>query len=632
MEGEHASGTVSFPLIFEGPPAIVHGGFLAVFFDCVIQHHNCDYGTAGKTTALNIEYLRPTPILRTLQFEIERASDARRITSTAWIELDGSVLCRATMEAVAGDRSRLPEVSPRQPRRVSTALLSPLTVGDLLGRSGPRPERIIPSSSATSRPSRYAEASERSAALARGLIALGVGHGSRVGFFTPTDRNSSWRSLATARIGAVSVPLSTFSTAAELRTLLRNADIEMILAAPGYRRHDYLTTSPRGSPRASICVHISPLFSPSVPTLRRVAYDCPRHTIDQTWTVQSVLDVGQRTSREILRAAQERVNPSDRLVIVHTSGSTAEPKGVIHTHGSLIAHLRILNILRRYHEDQILFCNSPFFWIGGYAYALLGTLEAGGTLVCSNAPEASDVLDVIERTRPTMVNGFAQSVAHLPADPSFGRRDLRSIRRGNLYPIMTDAVRPADPELVHNMLGMTETGSVCLASDDESVQPEYRRGSFGRPVSDVEAKIIDPESGAGTDIGEVGELCLRGPALMEGYCGRERHETFDRDGWYHSGDLFLSRCGGLLLLQGSTRRDDQDLRSQRVPSGGRGRNLGRDRARLSCVRPRRLGQWSAGGSRHPCTRERRCAGYRTADIESAKPPFRLQGAEANPGH
>jgi hypothetical protein len=117
VEGERASGTVSFPLVFEGPPGMVHGGFLAVFFDCAIQHHNCEYGTAGKTTALNIEYRRPTPILRTLQFEIERTSDDRRITSTASIELDGSILCRATMEAVAGDRSRLPEVSPRQNRR-----------------------------------------------------------------------------------------------------------------------------------------------------------------------------------------------------------------------------------------------------------------------------------------------------------------------------------------------------------------------------------------------------------------------------------------------------------------------------------------------------------------------------------
>jgi acyl-CoA synthetase (AMP-forming)/AMP-acid ligase II len=115
---------------------------------------------------------------------------------------------------------------------------------------------------------------------------------------------------------------------------------------------------------------------------------------------------------------------------------------------------------------------------------------------------------------------------------------------------MTGEARPADPELLHNMLGMTETGSVCLASDDESVQPEHRRGSFGRPVSDIKAKIIDPESGAEIGIGEVGELCLRGSALMEGYCGRERHETFDRDGWYHSGDLFLVDAEGYYYFNG----------------------------------------------------------------------------------
>ena len=57
-------------------------------------------------------------------------------------------------------------------------------------------------------------------------------------------------------------------------------------------------------------------------------------------------------------------------------------------------------------------------------------------------------------------------------------------------------VRPADPELRHNMLGMTEAGSVCLASDDEGDQPEHRRGSFGRPVPGFEARIVDPETGA----------------------------------------------------------------------------------------------------------------------------------------
>jgi acyl-CoA synthetase (AMP-forming)/AMP-acid ligase II len=395
----------------------------------------------------------------------------------------------------------------------------------------------------------YADAAERSAALSRGFLAAGLAHGSRVALLYPNGPEFVVASLAAARIGAVTVPISTFSTAAEVRTLLRNADVDTLLTAAGYRRHDYALVlseavpefDPRGLP---------PLFSPTVPTLRRLAFESPGGAVDTGWTVESMLEAGSGIGPDIVRASQDRVHPSDRLAIVHTSGSTSEPKGVVHTHGSLVGHLHVLNRLRRYDSDEILFSNSPFFWIGGYAYALLGTLEAGGTLVCSNSAAPSIVLDVIEQSRPTMVNGFAQSVAHLADDPSFPRRDLSSIKRGNLYPIMPEDIRPTDPGLHHNMLGMTETGSVCLASDDEARQPEGRRGSFGRPVSDIEAKVIDPEDGSETDSGVVGELCLRGPALMEGYCGKERYETFDGDGWYHSGDLFHVDEDGYFYFHG----------------------------------------------------------------------------------
>jgi acyl-CoA synthetase (AMP-forming)/AMP-acid ligase II len=226
------------------------------------------------------------------------------------------------------------------------------------------------------------------------------------------------------------------------------------------------------------------------------------------------------------------------MVIVHTSGSTSEPKGVIHCHGNLIRHQDNLNQLRRYAPPEILFSSSPWFWIGGFAYALLGTLVAGATLVSSSAAAASDVLDLLERERPTLVNGFAASVAHLPDDPSFAGRDLSSIRRGNLWPIVPPEVRPRDIELHHSMLGMTEAGSVCLASEDESEQPESRRGSFGKPVPGLEAEVRD------------GELWFRGPFLMEGYDGRERHTTFDPDGWYGTGDLVTTDADGFVYFRG----------------------------------------------------------------------------------
>jgi len=114
VDGRRATGTVSFPIVFEGPPGVVHGGVIATFFDCVIQHHNCDVGVAGKTTSLHIRFQRPAPLETSLGFEIDRDTDERRIVSEARLFLASETFCTATVEAVAGDRSRLPAVSPRR--------------------------------------------------------------------------------------------------------------------------------------------------------------------------------------------------------------------------------------------------------------------------------------------------------------------------------------------------------------------------------------------------------------------------------------------------------------------------------------------------------------------------------------
>jgi len=114
VNGDRASGSVRFPLVYEGPPGIVHGGFLALFFDAVVQHHNCDVGLAGKTTSLTVRYRRPTPLLSELRFALERSVADGRITSTAQLSSDAGVLCEAEVRAVAGDRAALPAVSPRR--------------------------------------------------------------------------------------------------------------------------------------------------------------------------------------------------------------------------------------------------------------------------------------------------------------------------------------------------------------------------------------------------------------------------------------------------------------------------------------------------------------------------------------
>ncbi|RDH79505.1 hypothetical protein DVS77_04555 [Mycolicibacterium moriokaense] len=106
IDAEAAEGAVTFPVVYEGPPGLVHGGFLAVFFDCVIQHQNCATELSGKTRSLNVKFRRPTPILTELRFDIARTQEDRGVTSTARLSLDGEVLCigEATTLALSPDQ------------------------------------------------------------------------------------------------------------------------------------------------------------------------------------------------------------------------------------------------------------------------------------------------------------------------------------------------------------------------------------------------------------------------------------------------------------------------------------------------------------------------------------------------
>ncbi len=107
FDTQTASGEITFPLVYEGPPGLVHGGFLAVFFDCVIQHHNCLVGLSGKSRSLNVTFRRPTPVLTDLRFDIARSEVERGITSTARLLLDDEVLCTGEVNTLAQTPDKL---------------------------------------------------------------------------------------------------------------------------------------------------------------------------------------------------------------------------------------------------------------------------------------------------------------------------------------------------------------------------------------------------------------------------------------------------------------------------------------------------------------------------------------------
>jgi hypothetical protein len=110
LDADTASGSVTFPVVYEGPPGFVNGGFIAVFFDCVTQHQSCAVSLSGKTRSLGIMFRRPTPILAELRFDIVRSQLDRGVTSTARLLLDGEVLCTAEFASVASSPDKLAAV------------------------------------------------------------------------------------------------------------------------------------------------------------------------------------------------------------------------------------------------------------------------------------------------------------------------------------------------------------------------------------------------------------------------------------------------------------------------------------------------------------------------------------------
>lgn len=123
LDDQNASGRVTFPVVFEGPPGLVHGGYLAVFFDCVTQHQSCAARKTGKTRSLTVTFRRPTPILTELRFDVVRAESDDRVTSTARLlrgDSDDEVLCIGEFSTVATAPEKLSVVEFGKRRATSS--------------------------------------------------------------------------------------------------------------------------------------------------------------------------------------------------------------------------------------------------------------------------------------------------------------------------------------------------------------------------------------------------------------------------------------------------------------------------------------------------------------------------------
>jgi len=375
----------------------------------------------------------------------------------------------------------------------------------------------------------YGEAERQSAILARQLLDAGMGKGSRVGILFPNDPKFVVAWLAVTRIGAVVVPISTLSQGPEILRTARHGDFALIIAAQRFLNNDYVARMAKSFP--GLTGQKTPLALEAAPYLRAIwiwGTDVP------SWAERVDLSRPPSTSAALLAAVEKEVAPSDLISIIYTSGSTADPKGIMHTHGAFMRQSAKLCATYPYQWDDRVYAPMPFFWVGGLTFTVLNAMYIGAT-VLGTAKTGPELLDFVERERATYVVAWPHITRALAADPTLSKRDLSSMRGGGLVEVLPPEKRPKNQPFFGQCLGMSETSGPHTISLPDL--PDHLIGSMGPPMPGMQHRIVDVDTGKELQSGETGELQVRGDALMAGMVKRDRAEVFDADGWYHTGDL-----------------------------------------------------------------------------------------------
>ena len=264
--------------------------------------------------------------------------------------------------------------------------------------------------------------------------------------------------------------------------------------------------------------------------------------------------------------AVARTSPDDTALLHFTSGTTGQPKGVLHAHAAVAAHVATARWVLDLQDGDVYWCTADPGWVTGISYGVIAPLACGVGMIVDreefDAPRWYEILDTqhvtVWYTAPTAIRMLMKAGVELA--------------RARTYPALRHLAsvgEPLNPEAVvwgveafgrpfHDTWWQTETGAIMIAN-----YPclEIRPGSMGRPVPGVEAGIVRKREDGGANVidapGEVGELALRPgfPSMFRGYLNdAERTKKCFRDGWYLSGDLAKRDADGYYWFVG--RADD----------------------------------------------------------------------------
>ncbi|NRA07529.1 MAG: acyl--CoA ligase [Myxococcales bacterium] len=423
-----------------------------------------------------------------------------------------------------------------------------LTLGRFLRDVAARhPERTAVVSEDRSLSYRELEAEAR--LLARALVGKGVVKGARVALLMANRPEWLVASYAVGMLGAVLVPVNTFAAADELDFILRHGDASLLLAQSELLSHHYLEALEERHPQLREGA-AGRLQIPALPQLRAVVgLDVTRARGGiEPWS--ALLACAEGVDEALLDALIDEVEPSDDALIIYTSGSTAQPKGVVHSQRTPVLQAwRFRDFLDFGPEDRVYTC-YPFFWTAGIAMSIGATLAAGGCLLVQQHFEPGAALEMIEAQRATSVHAWPHQQKALGEHESAAVRDLSSVRKVDLSsPLATLAGVEEDVYGVGASYGLSETFTITSAVP-ATAPWEERRDNNGRPWPGMQIRIVDPESGAVRAPGEAGEIAVKGASLMRGYQKVLPEHVFDADGYFRTQDGGSLDAEGLLHWTG----------------------------------------------------------------------------------
>jgi fatty-acyl-CoA synthase len=378
----------------------------------------------------------------------------------------------------------------------------------------------------------YAEFHAAVEEVARGLLALGIEPGERVGIWSPN--NAEWAILqyATAKVGAILVNINPAYRTSELAYALRQSGVSTLVLAPRFRQTDYVAMLDEVAAGGQL------------PQLRRRIVLGPQ-TPPGAMGWDDLREAAGKATADQLRQREAMLQFDDAINIQYTSGTTGFPKGATLSHHNILNNGLFIGEGCRYSEADRVCIPVPLYHCFGMVLGNLACTTHGAAMVYpAESFEPVATLAAVQSERCTALYGVPTMFIAELEHPRFAEFDLSSLRTGIMAgsPCPVEVMKKVQSDMhmaeVTICYGMTETSPVSFqTAPDDPV--DKRVSTVGRIHPHVEAKVIDPDSGRVVSRGVPGELCTRGYLVMLGYWNNEEAtaEAVDRAGWMHTGDL-----------------------------------------------------------------------------------------------